>query len=277
MIEPRYISGDTTDRDFWQYNNSIQNITFYNKIEEPEEYEEVFDVSNEKDGSVIAYLVFNEDDLYDLYIMADGNIYANPDSSRMFSYFTKLKAINNMEYFRTIYSTNMLEMFHRNKNLISIDVSYFDTRNVTNMESMFAMDLYDGSLLTELDVSNFDTSKVTNMADMFAFIDKLTYLDLKNFDTSNVTDMSQMFRYCYKLEQVDLSNFDTSNVTNMSWLFEDNYSLKNIYVGNKWNVASVEISNNMFDNCDELPNFNESYTDKTKAYVGDGGYLTLKD
>ncbi len=49
------------------------------------------------------------------------------------------------------------------------------------------------SSLRRLDLSNFDTSEVTDMMCMFAKCSSLTYLDLSKFDTSGVTGMSWMF------------------------------------------------------------------------------------
>ena len=43
--------------------------------------------------------------------------------------------------------------------------------------------------IVELDLSNFDTSQVTDMQFMFSGMSSLTTLDLSNFDTSQVTDM----------------------------------------------------------------------------------------
>ena len=45
----------------------------------------------------------------------------------------------------------------------------------------------------QLDLSEFDTSEVTNMSEMFRCCEKLTSLDLSNFDTSKVTYMICMF------------------------------------------------------------------------------------
>ena len=73
--------------------------------------------------------------------------------------------------------------------------------------------------LTSLDVSNWDTSNVTDMSLMFDSCHSLTSLDVSNWDTSNVTDMSLMFENCDKLTSLDVSNWDTSNVTNMSYMF----------------------------------------------------------
>ena len=63
--------------------------------------------------------------------------------------------------------------------------------------------MFDGcSSLTSLDLSSFNTSNVTDMGEMFALCEKLTSLDLFGFNTSNVTDMGYMFVGCEKLKQV---------------------------------------------------------------------------
>ena len=59
--------------------------------------------------------------------------------------------------------TNMSEMFDNARSLTNLDVSRWNTSNVTNMGWMFS----DASSLTSLDVSNWDTSKVTDMSYMF--------------------------------------------------------------------------------------------------------------
>ena len=57
--------------------------------------------------------------------------------------------------------------------------------------------------LTSLDLSSFDTSNVTDMSDMFSYCGGLTSLDLSSFDTSNVTSMNGMFEECNNLTRVD--------------------------------------------------------------------------
>ena len=94
----------------------------------------------------------------------------------------------------------------------TLDLSNFDTSNVTDMSKMFQ-----SSKATTLDVSNFDTSNITDMSRMFDR-SQATTLDLSNFDTSNVTDMSWMF-WGSKATTLDVSNFNTSKVTNMNCMF----------------------------------------------------------
>ena len=91
--------------------------------------------------------------------------------------------------------------------LTTIDLSEWDTSNITDMSKMFS----GCSLLTSLDVSNFDTSKVTTMGSMFNQCSLLTSLDVSNFDTSKVTNMGSMFNYCNKLSNLTLGTDWASN------------------------------------------------------------------
>ena len=68
--------------------------------------------------------------------------------------------------------------------------------------------------LADLDVSHFDTSQVTYMSSMFEGCESLTNLDLSSFDTSQVIYMNRMFADCKNLTSLDLSSFDTSQLLN---------------------------------------------------------------
>ena len=79
------------------------------------------------------------------------------------------------------------------------------------------------SQLTSLDVTGFDTSNVTNMSSMFDNCSQLTSIDVTGFDTSNVTNMYKMFYGCSQLTSLDVTNFSMSkisNVMNISRMFE---------------------------------------------------------
>ena len=89
------------------------------------------------------------------------------------------------------------------------------------------------SSLTTLDLSSFDTSQVTDMSGMFKGMRDLTALDLSSFDTSQVTDMRRMFslsdedKLIDKLEKIYVNNdFDTTNLTNFSGMFENRKKLR---------------------------------------------------
>ena len=118
-------------------------------------------------------------------------------------------------------------MFNDCSSLTALDVSNFDTSQVTGMNYMFN----DCSSLTALDLSNFDTSQVTSMSGMFNDCSSLTALDVSNFDTSQVTGMNYMFNDCFCLTALDVSNFDTSQVTNMGSMFNLCSKLSSLYLG----------------------------------------------
>ena len=90
-----------------------------------------------------------------------------------------------------------------------------DTRNVTNMNRMFAH----YRALTS--VPQMDTSNVTYMTNTFQNCSSLT--SVPQMDTSNVTYMGQMFDGCSSLTSVP--DMDTSNVTDMYGMFENCSSL----------------------------------------------------
>jgi len=71
---------------------------------------------------------------------------------------------------------------------------------------------------TSLDLSCFDTSNVTNMTCMFMEC-RAKSIDLSSFDTSNVTSMNSMFFMC-EATSLDLSKFDISKVKSMEYIFD---------------------------------------------------------
>ena len=153
---------------------------------------------------------------------------------------------------------------------------YLDTRNVTDMGSMF----WYCSGLTSLDVTHFNTSQVTDMREMFCGCSGLTSLDVTNFDTSNVTDMASMLNGCSSLPTLDVMNFDTSNVTDMMYMFNGCSNLTAIYSygSTTWSATS---SWGMFSGCTNLVG-GEGMTyqsDKVTAdYANSGmsGYFTAR-
>ena len=116
--------------------------------------------------------------------------------------------------FDTSNITDMSRMFFE-CGVPSLDLRYFDTSRVTNMRSMF--DNVDGRSPKSINLSSFNTSKVTDMESMFRSC-KAQSLDLSSFDTSKVTNMKNMFSDC-RAHSIYLNSFDTSKVTNMRGMF----------------------------------------------------------
>ena len=129
---------------------------------------------------------------------------------------------------------NCFAMFNEVSNISKIDVSKFDTSQVTNMFDFFR-GLY---LLTSLDLSNFNTSSVKRMACMFDGCSSLISLDLRNFDTSSVTDMSEMFLNCNSLIYLNLISFTEIKLSNINSMFKG-ASNNFIYCINETNTPTI--------------------------------------
>ena len=127
-------------------------------------------------------------------------------------FYDSSSATLDLSSFNTSNVTNMAGMFASSQATKIKGLNKFNTSNVTDMRSMFYK-----SQATALDLNSFDTSNVTNMHSMF-YKSQATTLDLSSFDTSNVTDMGDMF-FESKATTLDLSSFDTSKVTNITGMF----------------------------------------------------------
>ena len=194
------LQGDLTE-------TNIETITFTNNNIVPEGVIASYNATSSGTEEIMLWYTDNDNnELYEVYIGSDNGITSITSGNSLFSGYTSL---------------------------ISLDLSNFDTSNVTDMENMF----YGCTSLTSLDVSSFDTSKVKNMKLMFYQCKSLTSLDLSNFDTSNVESMHCMFGNCSKLTEINVSSFDTSNVINMGFLFANDSSL------NYLNLSSFDTSN----------------------------------
>ena len=62
--------------------------------------------------------------------------------------------------------------------------------------------------LISLDLSNFNTQNVTDMYGMFSGCYSLISLDLSNFNTQSVTDMGGMFYNCNSLKRENIITKD---------------------------------------------------------------------
>ncbi len=174
------------------------------------------------------------------YYTGTEKVYLNTDSSNMFHYLPDLSSLD-LSSFDTSQVTDMRYMFSELSNLADLNLSNFNTSKVTNMESMF-----DGmSKITNLNLSSFDTSHVTNMDLMFSFTSKLVSLNLSNFNTSQVTVMNRMFANMPNLASLDLSSFDTSQVTEMSYMFYNTPNLTSLDLST-FDTSKVTDMNNIF-------------------------------
>ena len=146
------------------------------------------------------------------------------------------------------------------ENLESV-VGLSSLKGVTTTEDMFAF----CSKLTNVDLSSFDTSNVTDMYGMFEGCTNLTSLDLSSFSTSNVENMSDMFRSCASLASLDLSSFDTSKVTKMGAMFSECESLESLQLPSSFETTNVTSMTIMFHGCKSLTSLDLSSFNTSKV------------
>ncbi len=236
----------------------IEKVTFLNSTSSANSTK--WDVSEAGDGSIMAWYTGSKP--YQVYIGSNGTIYANENSSYLFSYVgydaacTATDTIVNINLLNTSKATNMSNMF-RSTGSNAMTSLYlgdnFDTRNVTNMNNMFIETGYHEMINFDLG-NNFDTSKVTNMEAMFmnTGFESMTSLNLKKkFDTGNVTTMNHMFCQTGRNSMTSLilgDKFDTKNVKDMTSMFyaAGYYKLTSLSLGDKFDTGNVVTMENMF-------------------------------
>ena len=110
---------------------------------------------------------------------------------------TSYKLNETENYITLIWNKNLIttsNMFEECSDIIEINLSNFNTSEVTDMRYMF-----NGcTSLVSLDFTGYNTEHVTNMESMFMDCSSLVYLNLSNFITSSVENMNTMFHSCSK-------------------------------------------------------------------------------
>ena len=178
-------SSETSSTSAFLGNSNIQrqyvdNVTFENKISSDifdestntiTDTTRAWDVSYAQDKSIIAWYVDSEtkNGTYKIHIGANGEVFANSNSSYLFAYIGYSNKCTSTE---TITNLNVLNV-----------------ANVTNMNSMFAYTGYNA--MTSYKVEDyFDMGNVTSMNSMFAYMgyNAMTSLDLGPAFTKVLSD-----------------------------------------------------------------------------------------
>ena len=205
------------------------------------------------------------------YYAEPEKVYLNKKSNEMFFSKSDEQKIKNileidLSNFDTSEVTNMGGMFYGMSNLTTLNVSHFDTSKVTDMSLMF----HGMRDLSALNLSSFNTSQVTDMHNMFYGMSNLTSLNLSSFNTSEVTNMGFMFYGIPNLNSLDLSNFDTSEATNMSFMFYGMPSLTSLNLSH-FDTSKVTDMHFMFRDTSSLASLDLSNFDTSK--VTDMNYM----
>ena len=121
----------------------------------------------------------------------------------------------------------------------------FDTSRLTSLSHAFESLTY----ALSIDVTGWDTSNITDMSSAFKQANRLDYLNgIADWDVSNVTTMHSMFYSTgsgslgRSVANVDLNNWNTSSLQVMDWMFNNSY----VRPGANWNTSSVTSMKGVF-------------------------------
>ena len=166
-----------------------------------------------------------------------------------------------LSHFNSKNVTNVYGMFLNCTSLTNINLTNFNTQNVKIFRSMFDS----CTALTDINLTSFDTKNAVNMRSMFGGCSSLQCIDLSNFNTENVIDMSGLFSSCTNLKFIILSNLNTKNVTDMSYMFNGCDSLSYIDLSN-FNTQNVINMEFMFAKCNSIKDLNlSSFTTRSST------------
>ena len=217
----------------------------------------------------------------DLYPTREGivEIYdPNNYSYRFDGYNTKVLTIDIDESMADTSLTKMVYFFssynYRLVNATSIKhLEYINTTKTENVDAMF----YGLKSITSLDISSFETQNMTVMAHMFSDCVKMTSLRLGgNFNTAKVTSLREMLTGCMALKAIDCTNMDVTKVKDVCRMFADNAALVTIWCNTDWSVlTNITDWGDTFRACTALKGgkgttFNSSYI-KNQYARPDGG------
>lgn len=170
------------------------------------------------------------------------------DSSPSSISFSNKTGLVGVSYLDTSNLTNMQSMFYGCSSLTVVDLSGFDTTNVTTIETMFA---YCSNLLTVTGLNDLDVSNVNNMGGLFSDCSNITEINVSDWDVSKVTNFGAIFRRCPKLTNIDVSKWDTSSGVIMSGIFTNDSSLIELDLSS-WDMSHANSVSQMFYGCSSL-------------------------
>ena len=139
------------------------------------------------------------------------------------------------------------ERYYKNKSFI--DLTDLDISELDDLCGIF------GGLnkVEVVDISGWNTSNVTTMEDMFSFCDKLkNIIGIENLDVSKLEDATSMFYYCKNLVELDLTNWNPVSLQHTYEMFSGCSNLKIIENIENWQLPNIKNVRQMFYNCVKL-------------------------
>ena len=187
-------------------------------------------------------------------------LFINGNQKTVSNYATNLRANTNDIIYKWTVTIKSCESMFSGVNLLSIDLSKFQSSQVNSMTKMF----YQCTMLTSVNFNNFDTSLATDISYLFYDCSSLKTLDLSNFNTKSLKTMKSAFNACRSLPSINLDNFDTSGVTEIDGLFSNCNSLREVSLNN-FNTSLVKNFSYIFFECNSLGSIDLSSFNTSKA------------
>lgn len=135
-------------------------------------------------------------------VVLDGPVATSSNATNLFSQLGFVSEYVNLDRLDTSAATTMKGMFYSEQSYVGATGS--QTGN---------------NVLQSLDISHFDTSQVTDMRFMFYQLRKVSNLDFSHFNTDNVTDTTSMFFNDVSLQELDMSKLTFASLKNASYMF----------------------------------------------------------
>lgn len=136
----------------------------------------------------------------------------------LFSGCQKLSNLQGITNLVTSKMTNIYQMFYACKELVTLDLSGWDTSNINQITCLFHTCI---KLTSIIGIENWNMQNVNNSGSMFYNCAGLKELDLSKWNL-NLTNISSTFNGCEGLTKLNISTWDTRNVSginNIRWAF----------------------------------------------------------
>ncbi len=183
------------------YFDKIKNVYFVDYIEK-DNFLKSYDVTEEQNGRIIAWIVANESD-FDLYIGSNEEIKAKSLKGLFQDMLIENIDFNNFSTEETI---NFQDMFNNCQNLKKLNLNNFTTEKAKNLERMFA----NCENLLSLNFSNSIFNQDNNLNEMFYNCTTLKDLKLGTI-SPNVILCSNIFKNVNISAEITVKNEETKN------------------------------------------------------------------
>ena len=192
-----------------QYNNGY-------KTDGEKKYKDYYGSDKGEYRGGIEYLI------YDNLTISPHESFTITAGSKLEIHFSLFNPIENL--------TSFFDHDYDDSEIISIDLTYFDSSKIISTKNMF----HNCKSLISINISDFNTPVLKDMSNMFGGCKSLEFLNLTSFNTSSLEYFSNIFTACDNLKVLDISglNFDNNNTANFTSIFTGLSSLEYINIQN---------------------------------------------